>query len=158
MLPHKRWRWIWCSRPQGRWRYWSNNSGVTRAASPRTCTCTVITMTPGIPDPAKIMEVHYFGQGSRNSTTQWHAVVVIPLVLCSPLGGHAGERERWRAAARGGWRQGGGGGRLGEEGLVELVCSPPLPRLPLYKWWGGCTLPPPKPPRAATKGGDRGGG
>jgi hypothetical protein len=69
-------------------------------------------MTPGIPDPTKIAEVDGNGQGSGNSIARRHAAVVIPLLLRSPLGGHAGVREvegggqgrpaakRWRWAAR----------------------------------------------------------
>jgi hypothetical protein len=51
-------------------------------------------MSSGIPDLAKIVEVDGAGQGSRNSAARWRAAVVIPLLLRSPLGGHAGERER----------------------------------------------------------------
>jgi hypothetical protein len=42
------------------------------AASPRTHTCTVIKTSPGIPDPAKIVEVDGFGRDPK--TTQHDSV------------------------------------------------------------------------------------
>jgi hypothetical protein len=52
-----------------------------------------ITMTPRIPNPAKIAEVDGVGQRSRNSTTRRHAALVIPFLLRNPSGVHARVRE-----------------------------------------------------------------
>jgi hypothetical protein len=55
-LPHKHWWLRRCSQPQGR-----EYLGETTLAPPCTCTCTVITMSPRIPVPAKIAEVDGVG-------------------------------------------------------------------------------------------------
>jgi hypothetical protein len=93
-------------------------------------------MTPGMPNPAKIAEVDGFGQGSGNSTARVREVE----------GGGQGwlAARRWAARdRRGSW----------------MSCVLSSPWGPLYIGGGGCTLPPPQAsPRAATKGGEGGGG
>jgi hypothetical protein len=114
-------------------------------APPRTRTCMAIMMTPGIPVPAKIKEVDGVGQGSRNFAARWRVAVVISRT-CTTLRDATRERERRVEVV--------GGGQV-EEGLVELVCSPPSLGPPLYRG-EGCTLTPlPRQPRAAAKGRDR---
>jgi hypothetical protein len=74
------------------------------------------------------------------------------LLLCSPSGGHAGVREGEGSGLGCGWRPGGGGGQLREEGLVELCVL--SSQGPIYIVGRGAPLPLPK----ASKGGGQGGG
>jgi hypothetical protein len=104
-------------------------------------------MTPRIPDPTKIAEVHGIGQGSGNSTARRRAVVVRSLSPTQPFGRpHGTERERWPTARR--WRVAARGRET--RGMSCVLSSPVAPSLYREE---GCTLAPlPKAPRAAAKG------
>jgi hypothetical protein len=98
------------------------------AAPPCTCTRTVIKTIPGIPDPAKIMEVDGFGQDSEtpqhDDMQRWCS-----LTLAQSFGRPC-EREkremRWR------WHIREGSGEL----LAQVVCFSPTWGPPLYSGEG----------------------
>jgi hypothetical protein len=133
---HRRWWWSQCSRPQGHCRTWCKVSGATQTSPPRTCTCTMITMTPGISDLAEIAKVDGFwpnpGTPQHGGVQRW-----CDLNPTQPFG-----RSRWR-------ERGGGGeyGAQGGEGSSRLVllCHEHLSLgPPLYSGEGVHLAPPPR--------------
>jgi hypothetical protein len=114
-------------------------------APPRTHTCMVITMTPGIPNPAEIAEVDSFGQIRKFRSTTMRSGGVVSL-LRNPLGGHT----------RGGRERGGEGGaprgRGDHERLVMELCCVFLSLWGLLYIVGrGAPCPLPKAPRAVAR-------
>jgi hypothetical protein len=116
---HMSWWWSRCSRPQGRWRTWCNDSGATRAALPRTHTHTVIMMTPRNFWSSRDCENRWLWTSARR------CAAVVWCQTYAALRGAMWERERWR------WR----GRRTRRERRRQVVCccvSLPPPGPPLY--------------------------